>query len=99
ARAVLYARLGRHDAARADARTSLSGTPRREVLYRVACVHALLSRESAGDRQEALTYLQCALGLGQSPRLLVADRDLDPLRGDPVFQRLLENQTKRGSVP
>ncbi|HEV3024591.1 MAG TPA: tetratricopeptide repeat protein, partial [Pirellulales bacterium] len=89
-RGVLLARLGRRDAALADARKALARDPRPQILYQAACVYALVSEARANDRREALRLLGAALAQGFGREYVATDHDLDALRGDDDFHRLLE---------
>jgi serine/threonine protein kinase/tetratricopeptide (TPR) repeat protein len=89
ARGVLYARLGERGPAHEDARRALTrDAANGEVLYQVANVYALTSREEPGDRTEALRLLAQALAKGYGYDVLETDRDMDPLREDPRFADL-----------
>jgi tetratricopeptide (TPR) repeat protein len=89
-RGVLLARLGRRDTALADARKALARDQRPETLYQAACVFALVSEGRADDRREALRLLAAALAQGFGREYVATDHDLDALRGDDDFRRLLE---------
>jgi serine/threonine protein kinase/lipoprotein NlpI len=89
-RAVLLARLGRRDAALADARAALLLDDRAPTVYRAGCVYALTSKAEPADQAEALRLLAESVRKDGS-WLVVArqDRDLDPIRGQPGFRNLL----------
>lgn len=56
------------------------------VLYNLACYYSL-----AGHKDQALSWLGRALRMDRSfSKLVPAETDFDPLRGDPDFQRLLQ---------
>jgi tetratricopeptide (TPR) repeat protein len=89
-RAVLLARLGRRDAALADAEGALERdhTPFRH--YKVAGVFALTSRQAPDDRATALRLLASALRRDTGlVRLVDKDHELDPVRDDPGFLRIV----------
>jgi serine/threonine protein kinase/tetratricopeptide (TPR) repeat protein len=89
-RAVLRARLGRRDEALADARLVLAhGPDPPPLLYQIAGVYALTSRQVADDRREALRLLTRALRRGDGLDVVDADPDLDPIRDDPEFRRVV----------
>jgi serine/threonine protein kinase/Flp pilus assembly protein TadD len=90
-RGVLQARLGRRAAAHQDGRQAvrLAGN-NREVLYQAACIYAQTSRSHSEDRHEAFRFLARALQLGFGHDHLAADADLQPLRPDPRFRKLLQ---------
>jgi serine/threonine protein kinase/predicted Zn-dependent protease len=89
-RGVLLARLGRREAALADATESLRRAPDALTLYQVAGIYALTSRQNPDDRREAFRLLAAALRKGYGYEELDKDRDLDPIREQPEFQRLKE---------
>jgi tetratricopeptide (TPR) repeat protein len=88
-RGVLLARLGKRDAAVADARGALQRDTRPEVLYQVACIYALTVKEQPDDRLEALRLLAAALRQGYGHELLEIDSDLDLIRNNPEFRKLV----------
>ncbi len=88
-RGVLLARLGKRPDALADAEDCLRRDDRPETHYQVAGIYALTSRQDARDRRPALRHLARALRSGYGLDLLGADRDLDPIRDDPEFLRLV----------
>ncbi len=56
------------------------------VLYNLACYHSL-----AGHKEQALSWLGRALRMNRGiGKLIPAETDFDPLRGDPEFRHLLE---------
>jgi serine/threonine protein kinase/Tfp pilus assembly protein PilF len=96
-RGILRARLGQDDAAKADARHALEIDPNAEIFYKVACIYALTSRQTRSDRDEAIKHLVVSRKRGYGANLIVDDRDLDPIRDDREFQRLVD-EAKR-AVP
>jgi hypothetical protein len=55
------------------------------AMYNIACDYALLN-----DKENALVWLQRSLESGfERPQLVASDSDLDPLRTDPRFKKLL----------
>ena len=89
-RAVLLARLGKRLPAHADAEHCLRLSKRPEVLYQVAGVYALTSREVPDDRREAHRLLAAAFAeKGYGLNLVDHDTDLDPIREQPEFRRLV----------
>ena len=89
-RGVLHARLGRREAAHADAREALPRDTKPFNVYQVAGIYALTSRQNPDDRREALRLLESALSQGFGLDLLDKDRDLDAIRDQPEFRRLVE---------
>ncbi len=90
ARAVLRARLGEVRAAHADAEEALRLDSGPATLYQLAGVFALTSRQQPDDRRQAFALLSGALRKGYGFELLDEDHDLDPLRQDAEFGRLVE---------
>lgn len=90
-RGVLLARLGREAEAVADAQAAVMGTPSPAIVYRVACIYALLvDDESRNLQKEAVQWLGKALRA--QPSLVATalrDPDLTSLRDDPTFRRLI----------
>jgi hypothetical protein len=73
------------EAIKAAEKAAELGYQRNAALYNIACARALL-----GQKDEALSGLQTALESGFSQdELLRTDSDLDSLRGDPRFEKLL----------
>jgi serine/threonine protein kinase/tetratricopeptide (TPR) repeat protein len=89
-RGVLLARLGRRAQALDDAQESLLLDARPPNLYQVACVYALTARQHPEDRVQALQLLSSALRSGFGLDLVDGDRDLDPIRKEPEFRRLVQ---------
>jgi serine/threonine protein kinase/Tfp pilus assembly protein PilF len=94
-RGVLYARLGRREAALADAREALRKDSKPYNVYQVAGIYALTSRQNSDDRREALRLLESALSQGFGLDVLEKDRDLDAIRDQPEFRRLVEGARAR----
>src|SRR5262249_40302617 len=102
-RAVLLARLGRREPALSDVQQVLAAAHNREekplTLYQAACTYALTSRQQAGDGAIALRLLSDAVKHGllsltvqgySGLALLENDPDLNALRGQPEFRRVLD---------
>jgi tetratricopeptide (TPR) repeat protein len=100
-RGVLLARLGRREAAHADARESLRRDSKPFTVYQVAGIYALTSRQDPDDRREAFRLLGSALDRGFGLDLLPKDRDLDAIRDEPEFRQLVEAVRARrgGGIP
>jgi hypothetical protein len=96
---VLLARAGERDAAVRDARDALLLDTRAPNTYQVACVFALTSPGRPDDRREALALLASALGTGYGLDLVDTDTDLDPLRADPEFRRVVERARQLRPAP
>lgn len=90
-RAVLLARMGRNEAALADAEAATRG--RGDVgftAYQVACVHALLSSQDASQVTPGMRSLARAFATRPDlVELTSQDKDLDALRIDPRFADLV----------
>ena len=96
-RGVLLARLGRREAAHADARESLGRDPTPMIVYQVAGIYALTSRQVPDDRREAFRLLGSALSQGVGLDLIPTDRDLESIRDEPELRTLVEAaQSRRG---
>jgi tetratricopeptide (TPR) repeat protein len=96
-RGVYHARLGRREAALADARAALDlGDQALRVedqaftIYQVAGIYALTSKQEPEDCRQALRLLALALRKDTSwLRVLPGDHDFDPIRDRPEFRDLL----------
>jgi tetratricopeptide (TPR) repeat protein len=89
ARGVLLGRLKSQDAGRRDAECALALDSSDAIRYQVAGIYALLSEDSPADRSRAIQLLASVLKQGYGSDLVVTDSDLDSLRADPEFQRLI----------
>ena len=89
-RGVYHARLGRREAAHADARETLQRDKKPFTVYQVAGIYALTSRQHPEDRQEAIRLLGSALSQGVGLDLIDSDRDLDAIRDQAEFRKLVE---------
>jgi serine/threonine protein kinase/tetratricopeptide (TPR) repeat protein len=93
-RAVYLARLGRRDAALADAAICLRVDGSAQIEYRVACLYAQTARQHDADRAEALRHLAAALRKGYDRiNKLDDDHDLDPLRWGPETRIVVPIET------
>jgi len=98
-RGVLLARLGRREEALCEAREAERLDPRPEVLYQAAGVYALTGQKNPADRREAYRLLAAALRQGYGFDLIGIDPDLQPIRGQPEYRRLLEAARTLQSPP
>jgi eukaryotic-like serine/threonine-protein kinase len=103
-RGVLLARLGRREAAHKDAEEVLLRDNKPLTLYQAACVYALTSRTEATDRREAYRLLALALWKGYGLDRAEKDKDLEPVRNEPEFRKLVEgarafHATTTGKTP
>lgn len=90
-RAVHYSRLGERDKAHADAEEALRlGENRPATVYQLAGVYAMTSKTHPDDKREAYRLLASALRSGYGYNLLDVDRELDPLRSDDEFSRVVK---------
>jgi tetratricopeptide (TPR) repeat protein len=89
-RGVLLARLGKRGEAHRDARASLERDATPQTLYQAANIYALTSRQEPGDRHQALVLLKRALAGGFGLDVIDRDTDMDSLRGDPDFERIVQ---------
>lgn len=90
-RGVLLARIGKREEAHRDARDALLRDAKAPNLYQVAGVYALTSKTHPEDRREAFALLWSALKTGFGLDLVESDHDLDPVRKDPEFQKLVRS--------
>ena len=89
-RAVLHARAGRRDAALQDVAEALKLSNEPMLVYQVACVYALTSKTVAEDKQEAMSLLANSFRANANiARLAWTDKDMDPIREDLEFKRLV----------
>jgi hypothetical protein len=69
------------------------------TLYQVAGVYALTFKQHPEDLPQALLLLSCALAKGYGRNLLAIDPDLEPIRKQPDFIRLVaQTQTSKGET-
>jgi serine/threonine protein kinase/Flp pilus assembly protein TadD len=100
-RGVYHARLGRREAALADARAALAlgdqaltTQDQAFTIYQVAGIYALTSRQQPEDHREALRLLALALRKDASwLRVLPDDHDFDAIRDRTEFRDLLRAVT------
>lgn len=88
-RGVLRARLGMMDGALEDAREALLRNTDAPNLYQVAGIYALRSVKFPEERVKALQLLGSALRSGFGTDLVDIDHELDPIRNDPEFVRMV----------
>ncbi|MBM3980430.1 MAG: hypothetical protein FJ304_09105 [Planctomycetes bacterium] len=89
-RGVLRARLNDRDGALKDAREALRLTERPATKYQVAGIYAMTSRAHPEDRREAFSLLDSALRDGFGFEYLDKDKELDPIRTDPEFKKIVD---------
>jgi tetratricopeptide (TPR) repeat protein len=88
-RGVQLARLGRREDALRDAQECLLRDTRAPTLYQVGCIYALTSKAEPEDLPEARKLLWAALRTGYALDIVDTDADLDPIRKDADFQKLV----------
>jgi tetratricopeptide (TPR) repeat protein len=88
-RGVLLARAGRREAAHADARETLQRDKKPFTVYQIAGVYALTFRQNPNDLREAIRLLDSAFSRGCGLDLIAKDHDLDAIRDQPEFRRLV----------
>lgn len=99
-RGVLLARLGKNKEAHQDAEAALRRDRSPAIVYQVAGIYALTSRQNPNDRAKALALLSSALQKGFGFEYLANDKDLDPIRDLPEFRRLTNAvRDLRAAVP
>jgi serine/threonine protein kinase/Flp pilus assembly protein TadD len=89
-RGVLLARLGRREAAHKDAVDCLARDNKPMTIYQLAGIYALTSEKNPDDRQQAFRLLSVSLQKGIGFDLIETDKDLDPIRKSPEFQKLID---------
>jgi tetratricopeptide (TPR) repeat protein len=89
-RGVLLARLGQREAAHKDAVECLARDNKPMTMYQLAGIYALTSQKNADDRQQAFRLLSVSLQKGIGFDFLETDKDLDPIRKSPEFQKLID---------
>jgi serine/threonine protein kinase/Flp pilus assembly protein TadD len=90
-RGVLLARLGQRKEALADASVCLKQDGTNPIiLYQVANIYALTSRQQGADSIGVYPYLAAALLNGFGTELIGTDKDFDPVKNDPAFRQLLD---------
>lgn len=90
-RAVLLARLGKADLAKADIRYLEQHVALLQpaTIYQFGCAHALLVKQHPESFSKAMNYLLKSLS-SYGANVIANDPDLDLLRDKPAFQSLLE---------
>ncbi|MBL8814970.1 MAG: protein kinase [Planctomyces sp.] len=89
-RAVLHARHGSAESAMSDISKARELSEEPMVTYQAACVYAILSKSLPDQRLEALKLLEEAFRLRtQIARIAWTDKDMDAIRDDMEFKRLL----------
>jgi serine/threonine protein kinase/tetratricopeptide (TPR) repeat protein len=89
-RGILLARRGKRELALADGREALILDPSPEMRYQVAGIYALTSKQNPEDKLQALHLLSSALRAGAGLEWVDDDHDLDPLRKDAEFKRIVD---------
>jgi serine/threonine protein kinase/tetratricopeptide (TPR) repeat protein len=98
-RGIVRARLNDLEGARRDAHQARTCGRQPAILYQVAGIYALTSRQQPEDQRIALRLLDEALWQGFGLATLERDHDLDPLRDLPEFQRIVAEARTRSSSP
>ncbi|MBP3955860.1 protein kinase [Gemmata sp. G18] len=88
-RGVELARRGKRADALKDAHEALLRDTRPANLYQVGCIYALTAKSHPEDKKEALHLLWSALKTGFGLDMVDTDADLDPLRKDPEFTKMV----------
>lgn len=88
-RGVIYARLGRVNEAKKDAQYCLSVERSAFCFYQIGSLYAQLAVHDPTAKEVSIQLLAKSLDRGLTQKEYFAtDKDLDPLRNDPDFQRL-----------
>jgi serine/threonine protein kinase/tetratricopeptide (TPR) repeat protein len=91
-RGVQLARYGRSDAALRDAQAALTLDNGALTNYQVACIHALLAKQSPSRTRDALRFLSEALRKdGYWLSIARKDPDLAAIRSNPAFAELIRS--------
>lgn len=88
-RAVVLARLKKYEEAIRAITKEMAVNPSTMVRYQAACVYAQAGKDNPTHKTEALRLLTAAIRDGFPATDLATDKDFDPIRGEPEFQRLL----------
>jgi serine/threonine protein kinase/Tfp pilus assembly protein PilF len=88
-RGVLLARIGKRAAAHKDAEAALLLDTQPQTLYQVACIYALTARKEPQDKLRAFQLLAGALRHGFGLDWIDDDSDLDLMRKEPEYQRIV----------
>ena len=92
--AGMLARTGQREAGKTHVEAALRLRPDEySVLYNAACFFSI-----AGETERAIDLLERIWKSGGSPGWFEHDSDLDPLRGNPRFQRLLAQLNPAGAT-
>jgi serine/threonine protein kinase/Tfp pilus assembly protein PilF len=92
--AIVLARLGRREEAHREIKTARELSEDAEVAYQAACVYAVTSRTKPEDAAEALKCLKEAIRKGYQKVIeLKTDRDLDAIRKNKEFPKIVEAAT------
>lgn len=89
-RGVMLARRGKYEAARQDARDALLRDGKAPNLYQVGCIYALTSPDRREDRAEGVRLVWQALKAGYGLEYVDTDPDLNPIRDDAEFVRVVK---------
>ncbi|MFO0936501.1 MAG: protein kinase [Gemmataceae bacterium] len=97
-RAVVNARLKRWDRAIEDAKATLDRNLSAATVLQIACVYSLCSVSNPEYKSEAVTLLGIAVRNGVDYNRLAKNRDLDPIRSMPEYDRIIQSAKAR-TVP
>jgi eukaryotic-like serine/threonine-protein kinase len=90
-RGVYLARVGRAEDAKRDAADCLAADVSALRMYQIAGLYAQLAKTDPMSKDESLRLLAKALRAGfDNMKLLMEDANLDSIRKDPAFQRLID---------
>src|SRR5206468_2204449 len=88
-RGVVLARQGKRAEAHADVLESLARDHSAPTCYQAANIYALTSRQEPADRDRVIPLLAIALSNGFGLDVIDEDSDMDPVRDQESFQRLV----------
>jgi serine/threonine protein kinase/tetratricopeptide (TPR) repeat protein len=89
-RAVMHARAGNGEAARADAAETLRRDPSAANAFQMSGVYAQLTRENPAHLARSIELLSTALRGGFGYDQLDGDKDLETIRNTPEFRQLAD---------
>ena len=94
-RGVRLERAGQRDRAVRDAGDALRWSTSGPTQYQVGCIYALTSKANPDDRREAIRLVYAGLRAGAGWEDVDSDPDLDPIRGDEEFRKMLHDARQR----
>ncbi|AMV24726.1 Serine/threonine-protein kinase PrkC [Gemmata sp. SH-PL17] len=90
-RGVLLARAGKRVEALRDAQEAVRRDTRATNLYQVGCIYALTAKTNPEDKRAALNLIWDGIKTGYALDFVDTDSDLDAIRKDQEFQKLVRD--------